>query len=203
MIGLVHGGAPPGRVVELGARRARPSPDAATARLGMTLFLGSWAMLFAGFFFAYGLVRVRAPAWPPLDQPPLPWRLPAANTLVIGASSAALVAAQRRLRAARRGEAGAWLWWAALGGTAFLALQVAFWVGLWRGGLLPSGGPYASVLYGLTALHAAHAAVGALALLALAAAARRVRPLVVDLWAMYWHFVGAAWLAIFLAVFLG
>ena len=63
--------------------RAAPAPEArrdatreppcrhreTTALLGMTLFLASWAMLFAALFFAYGLTRVRAPAWPPPDLP--------------------------------------------------------------------------------------------------------------------------------------
>lgn len=194
---------PLGPVVDLTERRQRLGAQT-TARLGMAVFLGSWVMLFAGLLFAYGLIRVRAPAWPPVDQPPLPWGLPALNTLLLAASSAALEAARRRLVHRRRPAAGGWTLAAALAGAAFLVLQVVFWLGLRRAGLLPTAGPYASVLYGLTGLHAAHAAVGVAALLGLARAVpRRASPATLDLWAMYWHFVGAAWLAIFLAVFLG
>ena len=31
--------------------------------VGMALFLGSWAMLFATLFFSYGLLRSGAAAW--------------------------------------------------------------------------------------------------------------------------------------------
>ena len=34
--------------------------DEATARVGMLLFLGSWAMMFAALFFALGVVRCAA-----------------------------------------------------------------------------------------------------------------------------------------------
>src|SRR5438128_10237529 len=69
------------------------APDAHkdwTATLGMTLFLASWGILFAALFFAYGMVRLRAPLWPPPLTPELPVALPALNTAVLALSSAAL-----------------------------------------------------------------------------------------------------------------
>jgi cytochrome c oxidase subunit 3 len=205
--GSLHGGAAglPSRspVATLADYRDRPTRQELTARVGMVVFLGSWLMLFAGLLFTYGLVRSRAPVWPPLDQPRLPLLLPGINTLAIAASSAALVAAQRALRAGRQRSSGARLALAALLGTLFLALQLVVWVALWRAGLLPSGGPYPSVFYGLTVLHALHVAVGlvALGLLAARALAGRARRLAVDLWSMYWHAVGAVWVVLFASVY--
>lgn len=205
--GSLDGGAAglpsPNPVATLADYRDRPTRQELTARVGMVVFLGSWLMLFAGLLFTYGLVRSRAPVWPPLDQPRLPLLLPGINTVAIAASSAALVAAQRALRAGRQRSSGARLALAALLGTLFLALQLVVWVALWRAGLLPSGGPYPSVFYGLTVLHALHVAVGlvALGLLAARALAGRARRLAVDLWSMYWHAVGAVWVVLFASVY--
>lgn len=194
----------PGAVRELAAYRDRPTSQELTARVGMAIFLGSWLMLFAGLLFVYGLVRSRAPVWPPLDQPRLPLLLPAINTLAIAASSAALLAAQRGLRAGAQRAAGRWLLLAVLLGSVFLSLQLVVWIGLWRAGLLPSGGPYPSVFYALTLLHALHVAVGllALALHGGRALAGRASRLGTDLWASYWHAVGAVWLVLYLAGYL-
>ncbi len=196
----VEGPPPSGEILDLAARRR--DPGEVTSWLGMVVFLGSWAMMFAGLFFAYGLVRARAPAWPPLDQPALPLLLPGLNTAVIAASSAALAAAGRALRLRRRGAALLAL--AAGLGALFLLLQLAVWVALWRQGLVPSGGPYPSVFYGLTALHALHVLVGVVALARLALRARRapgVSALPVRLWSMYWHFVGVVWLVLYATVY--
>jgi cytochrome c oxidase subunit 3 len=184
--------------------RDRPTRQELTARVGMVVFLGSWLMLFAGLLFVYGLIRARAPVWPPLDQPRLPALLPGINTAAIAASSLALRAGQRALRAGEQRAGGRWLAIAALLGCLFLALQLAVWAGLWRAGLLPGGGPYPSAFYGLTVLHALHVAVGlaALGLLAARALAGRAARLSVDLWAMYWHAVGAVWMVLYLALYL-
>jgi cytochrome c oxidase subunit 3 len=193
-----------GQVRDLAEARRRPSPGDATARVGMAVFLGSWLMLFAAMFFTYGLARARATVWPPLDLPSLPLLLPGLASAVIALSSASLLAAQRRLGAGLQRAAGGWLLAATALGAAFLALQLVVWVGLWRAGLRPDGGPYPSAFYGLTVLHALHVAVGLLALLwlGLRALAGRAARLAVDLWAMYWHAVGAVWLALYAAVYL-
>jgi cytochrome c oxidase subunit 3 len=180
--------------------------DAYTAYLGMVIFLASWAMMFASLFFAYGLVRSRAPAWPPLDQPSLPLGLPGFNVLLAAASSAALVGSLRAVRAHRPERAARLVWAASALGALFLGLQAVVWVSLWRAGLRPDGGPYPSVFYALTAFHGLHVAVGLVALVVLAALARRgygpSRHLAVRLWSMYWHFVGIVWCAIYAAVYL-
>ncbi len=182
--------------------RRRPRGTERTAHVGMAVFLGSWAMLFVGLFFAYAFVRARAPVWPPLDAPPLPRLLPGLNTLVIAASSAFVVGAVRgqergRARSARLGLAVA----AALGAI-FLALQVLVWTELWRRGLVPSGGPYPSVFYAFTVFHALHVAVGLVALAWLASAAARASRTQVRLWGWYWHFVGLVWAALYATVYL-
>ncbi len=184
-----------------------PSPherEENTAWIGMIVFLGSWAMLFAGLFFAYGAVRVTVHAWPPAGLPRLPLWLPAGNTAVIVASSVALQAGYGRLR--RGARAAPLLFATFLLGALFLALQALLWVEVWRSGLLPNLGPYPSTFWALTAFHALHVAIGVAALLVLAVGTARgtynpARHLAVRLWSMYWHFVGAVWLLLFATVF--
>ena len=185
------------------ARRRGRTREETTAWIGMVLFLGSWAMMFAGLLLAYGLLRARAPSWPADDQPRLPLFVPGLNTLVMAASSGAVVQALRSLVRGRPG-AGSWLGFATLLGAVFLALQLSVWMRLWRAGLVPAAGPFPSVFYGLTAVHAAHVLVGVIALawltrraVADAASAR----LPVRLWGMYWHFVGAVWLVLYGGVY--
>lgn len=197
--------APPGALRSLADYRGRARErQELTARVGMLVFLGSWIMLFAALFFVYGSIRSRAAAWPPPDLPRLPALLPGLNTGVMAASSGALAVGRRALQAGRQRACGAWLALAAFLGAAFLSLQLAVWSGLWRAGLRPDGGSYPSAFYGLTALHALHVVVGLVAIGVLAARARRGRagPLGVDLWATYWHAVGAVWLVLYATVYL-
>jgi heme/copper-type cytochrome/quinol oxidase subunit 3 len=186
--------------------RPRRSRADSTAWLGMILFLASWTMLFAALFAAYGVLRLRAPAWPPPDVPRLPLLLPGANTLAIVASSVALQSALRSARSGRiDGVLPATLAALALGAI-FLAGQAALWTGLWRAGLRPEGGPFPSVFYGLTAFHALHVLVGLFGLGFVAVRASKAsygptRHLGLRLWCGYWHFVGAIWVLLYAAIF--
>src|SRR5438128_78787 len=142
----------------------------------MIIFLGSWAMMFAALFFAYALVRLRAPAWPPPDQPALPVLVPGLNTVVIAASSAAVVLAVRAHALGRHRRASIGLGVAACLGALFLGLQILVWVGVGLAAL------------GVLAIHARPS--------------RGTTRSAVRLWGMFWHFVGAVWLALYVAVYL-
>jgi len=177
-----------------------------TAYVGMVIFLASWAMLFASLFFAYGLVRSHASAWPPPDLPSLPLLLPGLNTLVAAGASLALEGAGRAWPwSGPRGQASLLALATGLG-AAFLALQATVWAGLWQAGLRIDGGPYPSAFYALTGLHAAHVLVGVAALgwLTLRVARGDLGPwprTPLRLWTMYWHFVGAVWLLLYVTVY--
>lgn len=187
--------------------RPRRSRNDATAWLGMVIFLASWTMLFAALFFAYAMLRGRSAQWPPADMAPLPLVLPAVNTAVLAASSVAL---QLALVSARRGRVSAVapaVYMALVLGAVFLALQFVVWIGLWRAGLRPDGGPYPSVFYALTVFHGLHVLGGLCGLSWLAVRARANaygpgRHVGLRLWTGYWHFVGAVWLLLFVTLFL-
>jgi len=196
-------GQPSPDVPELERYRLRPTEEEVTSYVGMVIFLGSWAMMFAALFFVYAVVRMRAPIWPPPDQPALPILVPGLNTAVIAASSAAVALAVRQHALGRYRRASFGLGLGAGLGALFLGLQMLVWVGVWRAGLLPTGGPYASVFYALTAFHALHVLVGLAALGVLAIQARHgATRSAVRLWGMFWHFVGAVWCALYVAVYL-
>jgi cytochrome c oxidase subunit 3 len=171
----------------------------ATATVGMAIFLGAAAMLFAALFFAYAVMRAQASAWPPPGQVPLPRLALGGNTLILLTASlvlrAAHAAARRGAVEAARGRArGALL----LGG-AFLGAQVLVWRALVAGGAGPASGIYGSVFFAISGFHALHVAGGLVALAALAfgrgrdAGARRL-----GLCALYWDFVLVVWVLFYL-----
>ncbi len=177
-----------------------------TAYVGMVVFLGGWAMMFAGLFFAYGAVRLKAPVWPPEGEGHLPTLLPFVNTIVLIASSAALVLALRAVRTAHPRALVRWLALAFALGAAFFAMQIVVWRRMWLEGLQPDSGIYGSVFYGLTAFHALHVVVGLVGLAtllprAIAGRFTVARHTPVRMWGMFWHFVDAVWLVMFLTVY--
>jgi cytochrome c oxidase subunit 3 len=168
-----------------------------TAGVGMAIFLGAIAMLFAALFFAYAVMRAQAPAWPPAGQAPLPRVALGLNTLALLAASLALrgarAAGDRGEEAVARRRSLAAL---ALG-VGFLVAQIVVWRSLVRAGAGPASGIYGSVFFAISGFHALHVVggIGALALLALVPgrfAVGRARRL--GLCALYWDFVLAVWL---------
>jgi cytochrome c oxidase subunit III len=179
-----------------------------TGLIGMIIFLGSWAMVFAALFFVYARIRTGGRVvWPPVDLPKLPVALGGFNTVVIAVASVTL---QLGLFAVRRGRVramAALVTVSALLGLAFLLLQMVSWEHLWSSGLTADTGAYASVFFGLTMTHGVHVLVGVLALGVLAVRAYRgafsvPRHQPLRLWALYWHFVGVVWVVMFVTVYL-
>jgi cytochrome c oxidase subunit III len=178
-----------------------------TQSLGMIVALGSWSMMFGALFFMYFGVRSRAPMWPPPGAPPLPLALPALNTLVLVASSLALWRGVAALARGNRRALAPWVGVALVLGAAFVGLQLVVWKAQWAAGLLPSSGVYGSLFYGLTALHAVHVVAGLLVLLvvlgrALGGVYTEHNVVRVRVAAMFWHFVDAVWLVMFLSIYL-
>jgi cytochrome c oxidase subunit 3 len=177
-----------------------------TARVGMLIFLGSWAMMFAALFFALGVVRWRSPQWPPEGVGPLPVALAVVNTTVLALSSVALEAALRSVRSGRLLHMRRWLWIAVGLGSAFLGLQIVLWTKVAQAGVRWEAGAFGGAVFGLCGFHALHVLVGVGGLLTAAMAWRALQParhLRLRLWAHYWHFVGVVWLVLFSAIFAG
>ncbi|HEX2568333.1 MAG TPA: heme-copper oxidase subunit III [Polyangia bacterium] len=177
-----------------------------TSYLGMAIFLGGWAMMFAALFFSYGVMRIHAATWPPPGALRLPIAMPLVNTLVLLASSVTLQLGLYTIRNWRVAELPRWIV-ATIGlGVAFLGLQVAVWRDVWARGLRPDTSTYGSVFYALTAVHALHVVAGLIALVvvlvpALRGQYRKNRHTPVRMMAMFWHFIDIVWVLMFLAVY--
>jgi heme/copper-type cytochrome/quinol oxidase subunit 3 len=177
-----------------------------TDMVGMIIFLGSWAIMFAALFFTFGMIRVRASVWPPPGIDPLPLTLPGINTALIIASSFILHYAGK---AFVRGQIHLFrklLWATILTGATFMALQMIVWLDLWQSGLQLSTGLYGAFFYLLTVFHGLHVLVG-LGLLGwlvpqvLQAAGTPKRGGRIRLASLFWHFVDVVWVMIFVLVY--
>jgi cytochrome c oxidase subunit 3 len=184
------------------AQRAREY----SAWLGMVLFLATWTMVFAGLFFAYAGIRLKEPVWPPPGDPRLPLALPGVNTAILFASSLTLSRGIARLRSGLASQFPKWLMATIALGLVFLALQLWVWRAIGLAGLHIATDNYGGVFYGLTCFHALHVAAGLILLGIVAVPALARRNLTrhygaVRLVGMFWHFVDAVWLLMFLTVY--
>jgi heme/copper-type cytochrome/quinol oxidase subunit 3 len=176
-------------------------------RLAVLFFIGAETMFFAALISALFVLRLGIAVWPPPLEPRLPVALTGVNTLVLLASSVAMIRAGRALsRDDQRGLVRG-LFLAAALGVGFLVVQGYEWVRLLRFGLTLSSSTYGTTFYTLIGTHALHVAAALVWLLVTVAAAaggrfsaRRAAP--VRACAMYWHFVVALWPILYVAVYL-
>ena len=198
-------GRPPGATTKARSRAPRRPLD--NLRVALLFFIGAESMFFAALISALFVLRASLPVWPPPLQPRLPLGVTTANTVVLLASSVAMILAGRAAGPGRRREIVRWLSVAAALGALFLGVQGFEWVRLIRHGLTLSSSTYGTTFYtliGTHALHVAGALVWLVATVGLAAAGRagRNRGSLVRGCALYWHFVVALWLVLFVAVYL-
>lgn len=177
-----------------------------TGAIGMMVALCAWAMMFASLLFVYLGLRAQAKSWPPPGIE-LPLLVPAVNTVVMLASSVTLTRGLERLRSGSRLQSIRWVVATFALGVAFVVLQIALWRSLWLDGINFTTGVVGAVVYALTILHAAHVLGGVLVLgylLALVVRGGQLQRRVGTLrfCAMYWHFVDAVWLVMFVGMFL-
>jgi cytochrome c oxidase subunit 3 len=172
-------------------------------KLMMWLFLVTDALLFAGFLSAYGFVRLANPSWPQASEV-VPLLKIAAMTFILVSSSATMATAvgaahRRDLRKAARFVA-----LTAVGGAAFLGMQVTEWATLiHEGARLTSNpwgpAPFAAFFFMITGFHGTHVLIGVALLVALAVRLARGRSSSqgVEVLGLYWHFVDVVWCFIF------
>ena len=182
----------------------RPLLD--NVRLAMLFLICGEVMFFGGLVSAFLVLRVSAAQWPPPLQPRLPVGVTGVNTLVLLASSVAMVAA---IRALERHDSRALVRRLLIAGglgAAFLLVQGYEWIRLVGYGLTVSSGAYGTTFYTVIGAHAAHvftAVVWVCVTAWLAARGRFVdgRTGTVRACAIYWHFVVALWPILYVAVY--
>jgi len=174
-------------------------------RLGMLVALAATVMLFTSLTSAYIVRASTANDWSRLPVPPLLWL----STALILTSSATLEIARRGLQHARLSLYRRWLAFTTALGFAFLVSQITVWRQLSGQGIYIDSNPHSSFFYLLTAAHGLHLGGGLLGLLYLliryrSQTAENVgRPLAAaGAVGIYWHFMDALWIYLFLLLFL-
>lgn len=177
------------------------------AVFGMTIFLASEAMLFAGLIAGYLVLRLSSPAWPPDPTlPHLPIFLTGINTVFLISSSFTYHAAEVAVKKGRSGVA--WLLVTVLLGSLFLGIQAYEWTHLYHEGLwFNKGGAYGSTFFVLTGFHGLHVLLGVLMiafafLRQLGGAYTAESHTYLILAGMYWHFVDVVWLFLYTVLYL-
>jgi len=176
-------------------------------RIGMLVSLASIAMLFTSLSSAYIVRSGVTYDWFPIAVP----RVMFGSTALIILSSIAIEIARRRLKQSLSESYSRYLLLTGLLGLGFLVSQLIAWRQLAGQGIYISSHPHSSFFYLLTGAHAVHVAGGLLALGFLWLRSRRhldaprliaKRQAVVDAVSIYWHFMGALWIYLFLLLFL-
>ncbi|HVF67672.1 MAG TPA: cytochrome c oxidase subunit 3 [Pyrinomonadaceae bacterium] len=193
-----------------GEEPRRFSPD--RYRIGVLVGLASILMMFTALASAY-VVRSGMPTstdWRGGDMPSFVY----VSTALIILSSLTFARAKSALRHKEPAAYRLWLGVTLLLGLGFLASQVLAWRELVGRGLYLASNPHSSFFYVLTGLHALHLAGGILALALLYAHARRAgsaeggveadlkRRTLTDVVGIYWHFMDALWVFLFLLLLL-
>ncbi|MFZ4482731.1 MAG: cytochrome c oxidase subunit 3 [Chthoniobacterales bacterium] len=178
-----------------------------TAIFGMTIFLASEAMLFAGLIGGYIVLRLSSAAWPPdPESPHLPVMLTGINTVILVSSSFVYHAAEVAVKKGRSGLG--WLFLTVLMGATFLGIQAYEWTHLYHEGLwFNKGGAFGSSFFVLTGFHGLHVAIGVLMILIallrqFGGAYTAQNHTYLILAGMYWHFVDVVWVFLFTVLYL-
>jgi len=177
-------------------------------KLMMWLFLVSDALLFAGFLAAYGFNRMASPTWP--DQADVFW-MPYIGlmTFTLITSSATMATA---VGAAHRNNlklAQLFVLLTAVGGIAFLGMQVNEWAGLIHEGARLTSNPwgpgaFTGFFFMITGFHGTHVLIGVIILVSTWWRLRtgQATGMGVELAGLYWHFVDLVWVFIFTLFYL-
>jgi cytochrome c oxidase subunit III len=187
-----------------GSRKAELFNDPARRyRIGMWVAMASIMMLFTALSSAYIVRAASANDWQPLAMP----RVLLLSTALILISSATVEKFRRHVKALAISTTP-WLLTTVVLGIGFLGSQYMAWRQLARQGLFLATSPHSSFFYLLTAVHGLHLFGGLLGLLYVLVRLR-TRQLIharqvglADAVTIYWHFMGALWIYLFLLLFL-
>jgi cytochrome c oxidase subunit III len=170
---------------------------------GMLFLVTIESVVFGTFLTSYFYYRSLAPHWPPAGTPPPELFLPTLNTLVLIMSSVAVAFADKGIRKGDVARLRIGLVAAILFSAVFLALKVVeyadatyFW----------DTHAYGSLIWTVIVFHSAHVASVMLkgtvvAVLAFRGYFDAERHLGVDVNGLYWHFVVAIWIPIYLVLY--
>ena len=173
--------------------------------VGLYIFLVSDSMTFIGFFAALLIYKFTMPVWPPEGMPEFELLIPIINTAILVASSFVMHEGQKALKLDDVKGLQKYFGITAAMGAVFLAGQVYEYshaeFGLTTNLL-------ASCFYVLTGFHGLHVMTGVLLILCVLWRSREEghysssSHFGVEAAEIYWHFVDAIWLVLFVLVYL-
>jgi cytochrome c oxidase subunit III len=186
----------------------RPDTGVTNPKLGMWLFLASEVMLFGSLLSAYVLLRSGAMTWP--DQSAvLSVPLATLNTVILIVSSVTMLRAWRALTIGNMSRYRALMSVTLVLGAVFLAIKTFEYSDKFAHGLGPATDNFLGLYFALTGLHLLHLAGGMLVnayLLGPGARMWNSEPTRfthrVEVAGIYWHFVDAVWLVLFVVLYL-
>lgn len=193
----------------LASNRLRPLETLSAGTFGVLLFLAALTMLFGATIAGYLFLRNQVEIWPPPNSPPMPIGGLWLSTLILLLASVTVHWALRAIRWDRQTHVRIGLVCTIVLGTLFLASQGRNWEQI-RQVVVPLESQahlYVSIFYILTGTHALHV-VGGLILLSIVAF-KAFHGVYTSTYhpgirysMMYWHFLDAVWLILFVLLFL-
>jgi cytochrome c oxidase subunit III len=165
-------------------------------RIGMWVTLASIAMLFTSLSSAYIVRSGVINDWLPIAVP----RVMFGSTALILLSSVSIEIAKRKLRQGLVDSYSRYVLLTLFLGLGFLTSQLLAWRQLAQQGVYLQSHPHSSFFYLLTGVHALHVLGGLLGLGLVWLRSRRQA--VADAVSIYWHFMDALWIYLFLLLFL-
>src|SRR3990172_13418769 len=176
--------------------------EAGLGPVALPAFIVSEVMIFGTMFAAFWLGRVdHAEHWAGYIPANLDLKLALWLTVILWASSATIVLAERAFERGDRGASQSWLVATFALGLLFIVLHLNEWGHLAAGGFRLGANIYATTFYGLTGVHTSHVVVGLAIQLPLfgvlaSGLMKRDRPTLFRAAGLYWHFVDIMWLMV-------
>jgi heme/copper-type cytochrome/quinol oxidase subunit 3 len=178
-------------------------PAYSTAWWGMVTLIATESMVFVILLGAYFFLRASSPQWPPdgIKAPELILAVP--FSFVLWGSSIPIFYAEAAIRRGSQRGLRVGLFVSACMGAAFLAFTAKDFQDLtfgWR------DNAYGSIFYTIIGLHALHVFVGLCmnVVVEIKAWQGKFTPMhhkSVEVFSLYWHFVDAVWIFVFLSLF--
>ena len=175
-------------------------------KFAMWLFIMSDVMTFAACVAAYAFLRNATPNWP---RPFHTVTNVAVMTLIMLTSSVTMLMALGAAKAEDKPRAIRWMLFTAAGGVVFTLLHIRDWMGMMNQGVSLSHNPwgpaaFGAAFYSITGFSLLHISVGTLALIVVAIRYKGGRYTAddVELFNLFWQFIGLVWLFIVPLVYL-
>ena len=191
-----------------GTMSSHAAPKVDLAKFGMTTFLASEAMLFAGLISAYLISWISAGAHykPEWIEHSWPVGLTAFNTVLLVSSSFTLLLAEKNVLVNK--PVWPWLLLTTALGAIFVSIQAHEWLDLKHDNLWwNTGGTYTSNFFTLTGFHGLHVCIGVLLLVssligAVLGSFTPHRHTLLTCASLYWHFVDVVWIVVFFIMYI-